>query len=239
MAITILQHQSITKLNSKVSENPDLLKSFSYHELIHKYNLLETSIDEIDIDTNIKLELPSGTRDLFESENAKLIGKALVNLTPYRAKDERLWVTLSLREYKDYTHARWPNAIQSHTFIGGNKRNCMNRHSIGRLWWFYEYAKRSAPNNTSQFLDNLLFDSNFRLSLTERNSLVSIPNLVSAITNYAADQRAEKRIFNSEKFKIFMKKVNFLAGRHEFSALSTNQVNRLLEPLLVESDFFN
>lgn len=245
MTISILSQSSVDSLRSHVQKGSDIL-SENYLDLLDKYQLHEIEVD-IEFDNNHKLLLPKGKTQETNNDrqNCLLISKALSNLTDLEATDERLWVTLSLREFKDYSIARWPiNNIDQqekatkHTlnhWFAKTTRDLMRNNAISRLWWYHCLCSRVEGRNVEQTLEMLFFDSDFRSTLLERNSSSSVTEVVATILEITYEYEKKGIKYNRDKFRSFMKSLNFLAGRSRLATLNKKQLKDKLTPLYLKA----
>ena len=107
MTLSVLSQASVDTLRMLAKKGEPILEQ-PLEDTVIKFNLQLIDIDT-DFDNSVKLVLPDGDKQETNNDgrNCMLISSALPNLTDIEATDERLWVTLGLREYKDYTIARW------------------------------------------------------------------------------------------------------------------------------------
>ena len=127
MTLSILSQSSVDQLRMLSKRNAVTILDTSYDELVTDYSLQELDID-VKFDDSVTLQLPKGESQESNNDdkNCMLMLKALPTLTDIDATDERLWVTLGLRDFKEYTLARWPkkneqkasNHILHHWFAG-------------------------------------------------------------------------------------------------------------------------
>lgn len=127
---------------------------------------------------------------LTELEASKRIFKALKFDSMVTASDERVWVTLGLTDYLDYSKLRWPTTgdasavtknFQNH-FLCGNSRMRFRDHPIASLWWRQHYINRVMPEDRLQ-AEVVLFDINSDLpvQLLGRPNIASTPRLARQI----------------------------------------------------------
>ena len=238
MTISVLSQASVDNLRMIVKRGEPILAQ-AFEDTLVQYNLQLIEID-IDFDSSVKLALPDGeTQDTNnDAKNCILISSAFPNLTDIEATDERLWVTLGLREYKDYSVARWPlknddklaNNTINHWFAGSS-RGFMRDHAVSRLWWYHRLCSRIQNRSANETLNLLFFNSDYRSSMLERNTTSAITEVVSAIIEITDENRKKGINYNREKFRDFMKSLDLLAGRSRLSVLSKEQLKTKLTAL--------
>jgi hypothetical protein len=153
--------------------------------------------------------LSLGTGTDSDISNAKIIYQSLVGITPAQAADERLWVTLVVRDYWDYSRSRFPlseaglfgrkkqgdtrsvderlaeakrNWIVEHYFAG-TPRVRLRGNAVARLWWMAHYANGFESYTQDQILQRLAGGSQdlIRTLVYDRPAISSSPNLASAV----------------------------------------------------------
>jgi len=77
-------------------------------------------------------------------ENAKMIYKALNNLSPSQACDERIWVALTHGIAWEYMQKRWPLSkgtkdkekfIKKNYFFAHGETRSLMTNAVSKLWW--------------------------------------------------------------------------------------------------------
>jgi hypothetical protein len=244
MNFPVLTQRSVDKLRKLTADGVNIL-DMPFEALVEDYSLLLLDLS-IEIDTSVELQLPTGIKqeENRDKENCLALAKALPNLTDIQATDERLWVTLGLREYRSYALARWPlptsdsknprNHINNHWFAS-NVRARMRDHAISRLWWYQRLCARIEGRDLEPTLEELFFNSDYRSSMLERNTSSSISAVVGTILEITEENKARGVVFNREKFRAFMKSVDLLAGRSRMAVLSKQQLKERLALLYDEA----
>ena len=240
--LSVLSQQSVDHLRVVCKSGVDIL-DYDFDDLKSEFSLFEVE-SKIDFDPDVELINPDGQTQESNNDlkNCSLIKIALPELKDIDATDERLWVTLALRDYKSYSMNRWPyqpnveNATHrvNHWFAS-TVRNRMRDNAIGRLWWYQRLSHRISPENYDEILKNLFFNSDYRSSMLERNTSSAITEVVSTILDIT-EKHAERGIhYNRQSFRDFMQKINLLAGRSRLAALNSEQLNDVLEKLYIEA----
>lgn len=238
----VLSTESLEKLRRESQSDPELIKT-DFETLQDKFNLVMVPFNA-DIGSLVTLELPEGqtqekNKDL---ENCKLLGESFSDLSAAEATDERLWTTLCFRDYSKYAKRRWPlekaktppKHVQNHWFAETN-RNRMRDNAISRLWWMAHIAKRADKTNIDKVLETLFFNSDYRSNLLERNSSANSINVVVSILSISQKAFDEGIIFDRDKFRTFMKKVDLIGKRTSLPSLSPLDLEELLLPVYDEA----
>ncbi|MDZ8275715.1 DUF6339 family protein [Microbacterium aquimaris] len=244
MPLDLLTADSVEELRSKLkTSEASTLWTASWAELVDKFGLKTFRSAHV-LDASIHLRVAaSGERNReMDAENSKLMLRALPELTAADATDERLWVTLALRDFRPYLHARWPqerapigNHLSNHAFAGTTRIRDRD-HAISRLWWTGRYAVRMTPDDVEHTLDLLFHNSDLIVQFIQgRTNLSGAPNIARVVLYLAGrflrdDADVE---YNRENWRGFMQDVDFLAGRRALGYLSVEQLRELLEPLFV------
>ena len=150
--LEILTSKSLINLENIFIKNPDII-NLSFSELVKKYNLSLTN--RYEFNDKISLINPE-KKDLKDRENSKMILNILPNLSPAEATDERLWVTLSLNQFKKYTLIRWPEKehFKLHFFLKSGWRQI--KTSLSEMGSFIRFLDGSDDYLTS-YLKMLVF----------------------------------------------------------------------------------
>ncbi len=241
--LEVLSGDSVDKLRVMTkSKELDITKT-TFDELVSKVGL-QTLKTHVRFDPSIELDLPDGVSQAANKDlvNAKKMFLFLPDLTAIDATDERVWVTLALRDFSEYAIERWPRApkvehyqhIQNHWFAT-NSRGRIRDHAISRLWWSYNAAKSMDEEGAEDVLEALFSDSEFVASLLGRPSSSSNSNVAGCVIALAKEFGKKGVPYKRENHRDFMKKVNLLAGRIYLSALTAEQIKAQLQPLYEEA----
>jgi hypothetical protein len=238
----LLSTESMEKLRLVCLDRPDLI-NVDLDTLVDDFNLTFVPI-KTGNEALIDLHLPEGNtqetnKDL---ENCKLIYDSLSMLSGANATDERLWTTLCFGRYSDYARLRWPleraktpkNHAQDHWFARTN-RNRLRDNAISRLWWMAHIATRVPDASMDDVLRTLFFNSDYRSSLLERNTSANSINVVVSILSISQKAFGQGFDFHREKFRTFMKQVDFLGKRTSLPSLGQLELEELLSPLYAEA----
>ena len=242
MTIKVLTQESVDHLRAITKAGTDILAR-DYDSLVATYSVKEVDLD-VTFDDSILLRLPDGSRqeENYDAENCMLIAQMLPDLSEINATDERLWVTLSLKQYRNYALERWPlkddTNIVNHRinhWFASNTRGLMGRHSLSRLWWSHQLCSRISSENVDETLKSLLFNSDYRSSMLERNTTSAVTEVVQTIILISEEKKKQGVLYNREKFRDFMKSLDMLAGRSTLSVLDEAQLKAVLEDLYVKA----
>ncbi len=220
----------------------------------HQLKLIDSPFDL----SGIKFVMPTGIYQETngDNENCTLVYEKLDNLTAAQATDERFWVTAGFTVGKEYAMARWnfkeevdeaeadgpqplvanKNIVQSNTsnlinhWFCVTPRNRMRDHAISRLWWMGYIARRVDPKNPEAIYKSLFFNSAFRSDLLERNTSANAVNVVIAVLKIAQEYSKQDMPYERDKFRGFMKQVDFIGKRTSLPSMNDVQLIEILEP---------
>jgi hypothetical protein len=173
--------------------------------------------------------------------NSRIVGKALANLSPTLANEERVWVRLSHIDAFAYARDRWlgqagdeavPKLVGDHFFASGQTK-IRDDHAISRLWWNYQIARTCNPDNPDEALSLILKTADIRSNFVERIWMTSRRNIASAVLGL---MKSEPWVTDAEKnFRMFMKSLNRLGGGIVFEVLDRNDIEHFLQDCLSQA----
>jgi hypothetical protein len=238
----VITTESLERLRVAVTKTPTLVER-DFFDLTEEMNLKFIEFNS-PIQVNRNLISPEGfTQETNkDTDNCQIILSILEGLTPAQATDERLWVQLCFDQFAEYANHRWPlsrattekNHVNDHWFAKTN-RNRMRDNAISRLWWMGQIAQRVPNYSMDQVLEVLFFNSDYRSSLLERTSSTNSLNVLATIIKISKDAFDSGYEFDREKFRLFMKKVDFLGKKTLMGSLGIKELSKILKPMYFES----
>ena len=238
----VITTESLERLRLAVTKKPTLI-DIGFSDLTEDMRLKFVEFNA-PIEINGNLIVPEGFKqeENKDTENCQIILLILKGLTPAQATDERLWVQLCFEHFPDYSRQRWPlskaktaeNHVNDHWFAKTN-RNRMRDNAVSRLWWMGQIAQKVPNYSMEQVLQILFFNSDYRSSLLERTSSANSLNVLASILKISKDAFDRGHEFDRDKFRIFMKKVDFLGKKTLMGSLEIDELSKLLQPLYNES----
>jgi hypothetical protein len=238
--LQVINTQSLQKLRLAVLANPDIV-DLKFDDLVDKLSL-NLVASTYEFDDSIRLQLPTGfsQSENNDSINCALMLKALPSLSPANATDDRLWVTLSFGHFSEYVHKRWPfriseenkltNHVINHWFAKG-PRGRMRDNGVSRLWWMGYIASKVPDMEMNSVFDLLFANSDYRSSLLERTGSSNALSVLVAVLKISNEFFIKGIPYEREKFRDFMREVNFLGGRRNLAAMSHTDLIDLFRPL--------
>ena len=178
----------------------------------------------------------SAIREL-DAANSSRIHQLLPKLSRAEATDERLWITLALGEFGEYSRDRWPlgnvpasRHLENHLFLGTARRRERDQ-AISRLWWTGEYVRRFVdPAQAIPTLNAVFSNSDLVVQLLGRPNVATIAPLAKAVL-YTVRERFgdEGTKYSRDAFRSFMESLDLLAGRRILGVLTDEEVARIVE----------
>ena len=252
MEIKLFKNEEIMRLKNDFDNNieNDRYSRLGFESYIDKSNVVSlknTHFDEELFSTLIN-EI-GGDKDAF---NAKIIYKSLEGLTPYNARDGRLWTYLAHTSGFRFSLVRTTNIedlqkrkekVLSEFFLeGGNARDFQSRHNLSKLWWA-AYLCSLSELPFEQALEVFCKDSDFRASVIEHPNTYFEPAVFSALLN-VAQKRWDgsesppffRRKKNKSPYREMHKEVNRHGGAKMLSLMNRDALEHLLEECAVKGE---
>lgn len=236
----------LIELEEKVPEN---LSRYRQAENFKEFLGDDSLTRELDLEFNPKLlqmlRKPVSKNELFDIENCLIILDALPNLTPFDARDARLWVFLCHAYCLSYARARWPiddddekavKHIRTHFFVRGDPRSFERNHALARLWWMAHLCTRVPSLSLEEALEVLLYRTDVRAQIIERPTLMQNPFVFSAVIEKLRDSfEGDKQLFERGINHKFMQKLNILGGFKLLDVLSFEQIREIVNQVHEET----
>jgi len=235
-----LHHAALERLRETVPENLDTYRSGSFDHL-----LIDNSLyfgGKLDIDTELLSKL-SGPCDgeLHDVENCQVCFASMSGLTPYEARDERLWAYITHTYMLEYARERWPipedpavaiGHVRAH-FFGREQRQIERDNAASRLWWMAHLCAREKGLQLSDSVRVFLYRTDVRASIIERPTMSQNLNLFSAIVQRLYDSyTGRKRLFERTTFRRLMREINSIGGVQLLDAMTETQIGDIIDGIL-------
>lgn len=234
--IKLFRASAVTHLYSSVEKNLEMYRSGSFDGLLEDTSLFLESACTLDPQSITDTVCIDGEDNEVGCCIAILNG--LNGVTPYLARDERLWVRLTHIEFLKYSRARWvipkDNVkavahIKKHFFAKGT-RGVERDNAISRLWWMSEICKKVQGLTLHQALTAFLYQSDVRANIVERPTTSQNAALLSAVVNKLHESyMADKALYGREKFRSVMKKLNIEGGIKLLEVLDSKALGKVIE----------
>jgi Family of unknown function (DUF6339) len=103
-----LKRATLEELRESVPDNIEVYRSGPFPHLEADFGNFFEGRFEIDEARLGKFKMPDSPTQLYEEHNCLACYEAMADLTPYEARDERIWVYLTHTLFLEYTRCRWP-----------------------------------------------------------------------------------------------------------------------------------
>jgi hypothetical protein len=227
--LRVLTTQSLDTLKIHLSLNPFAVKK-SFDVLISE---LDLKLIEVDVAENIKesSRLSGSKNQVIDEEipNVKIIWNCLKDISPLIALDERVWVTLTLSDHRDYLLTRWfddsgdsdgaRRSLDNHLFATSSRRFIRDQ-ALSRLWWAAKISSNLHSIEIERALTVLFWNSDLLSQIIGRPSTSSSSALTSEIILVMGHRKDENLSFNRDKFRAFMSHLDISLGRNLLFSLS-------------------
>lgn len=236
MKLRILKSAKVSELRNDISKNLRLYRSGNFSYLLSDASCYFEC--DIDINESCFVDLAPDNSNDSETKNCKIMLKALTKLTPYVARDERLWVYLTHSFLLCYARERWiipDDDDKAIKFIGAHffakdKRGIERDNAASRLWWQATLCNRVRGLSLDDSLNCLLYDTDVRANIIERPTTAQCLNVFTAIVkklhkSYISD----KSIYNRGMFRALMKKLNLYGGFKLLNAMDESEIMRFID----------
>ena len=219
-----------------------LKKDFSTYSSKPEWNL-ESPTAEIDLD--ILKQLKGGTN--HDYEDAKVLNKALRNMTPFLANESGIWARLSHVECIDCCYARWPNLFDAETEYIKTKLLCNNfgrrwrENAISRLWYSYYLADKIVKENPiyNFNFDDVLKDISFpetHEQIFGRGGTAKFSSLLAGIINTRFDfKKQQKAKLGQNRFRKFMTIISRVGAGLPFNLMDKREIDTICSQALNET----
>ena len=248
MEISILKHEEVKRLQNDIEKNVNQKKYgvFGFEKYLDPSKVVPLKNTEFNEDLFSQLDLKKGGAQ--DAINAKIIYESLKGLTPYSARDSRVWTYLSHTSGRKFAHrgisdiddqAKKIKAINENFFIHGNSARVFHsRHSLSKLWWAAHMCFNHSDLSIDRALEVFCTKTDFRAQMIERPNTWQDPMVFRAMLNIANKRWNgprelspffERNKENDAPYRHWNKLVNRHGGVRLLSVLGKNAIEDLLE----------
>ena len=225
-----LSEKTAGELFDKVHENIDRYKTGDFEDLASTYGWSVELELHVDLDPLKDLDGSRGAEK--EIKNALFVWKALSNLTPSMACENRIWTRLTHIEGLEFSRERWLNAdgnddevvksVKDH-FFADRRTKWRDDNALSRLWWSAYIAAQVSGIEQKEVLGFILGKADIRLNFVERPWISSRPKLAAGIIRgMMTDKWITER---EENFRSLMRQVNKYGGGILYEAWNETDVD--------------
>lgn len=241
MMLRYFKESAVQRLYDAVPDNLDIYRDASkkvFEEAFTEEFFREIPNRHIDTLEFSQLVLPE-TGNLHDVENSALIHQLFKDITPYLAKEERLWCYYCHAHGRKYSIARWPipdddeKAILEirKRYFPRSPRNFERDNPLARLWWMGYVASLAEDLNFDEALEAFLFKTDVRAQLLERPGIGIAPNVINAYIRLI-----DREMKNGDDSAWFFKSYRSKAGgpREAYSSVMV-ELNKLGGQVLLDT----
>jgi len=236
MKLQLLKKATVKDLYDSVPANLERYRIGDFAHLKADPGLLIESQHEFDPSA---LALIHCTKDDDrEVENCVAVWNALHWLSPYLARDERLWTFLTHVYLLEYSRTRWPipkddetaiKEIRRHFFVSGG-RGFERDNAVARLWWMAYLCDKAEGLSLHDSLKVLLYKYDVRANIMERPTTSQSIHVFSAVLKkLKKSYDGDKSLFEREAFRSAMRELNLIGGTKLLPALSSREVDHFVD----------
>lgn len=236
MKLRMLKSSKVNDLRSNIENNLEFYRSGNFDFIFADYSSYFEC--DLEIDESHFSELIPDNANASEVSNCKLMFNALGSLSPYLARDERLWVYLTHSYLLEYTRVRWRipeddekavKFIATH-FFAKDKRGVERDNAASRLWWQATLCSRVKDLALDDSLQALLHDTDVRASIIERPTTSQCLNVFCAIMKKLHESYVgDKKIIHRDAFRPLMKKLNLYGGIKLLNAMEESEIMKFID----------
>lgn len=224
-----LSEKTADELFNNVHENIERYKTGNFEDLANTYGW------SVELQVTADLEplkgLDAGKGAINEANNALLVWRALSDLSPSLACENRLWTRLTHIEGLSFSRDRWlkntsdkniVNSVKDH-FFADTRTKWRDDNALSRLWWIAYIAAQVGSIEQITVLKFILEKADFRLNFVERPWISSRPRLAaSIIRGMMADNWVTEK---EENFRNLMKQVNKYGGGVLYESWNDHEID--------------
>lgn len=246
MSLRICKNSTLEQLRDDIRINLNHYRGGDFAFLLNDaacYIELDVDFDEKAI-LNLSENVSSSSDDyLSEKEAAIGVYSALSKVSPYLAREERMWAYLTHTCGLNYARHRWPipeddekaeKHIRTH-FFANSARQIERDNAISRLWWMAYLCSRVQSISLSKALQAFLYKSDVRANIVERpTTSQSLRTFDCVISRLSASLNGDKELFNRDRFRQSMSEMNLLGGTRLFEALPNSHLDAIFDSVFTE-----
>jgi Family of unknown function (DUF6339) len=192
-----------------------------------------------DADAKVMLPMGSGWEKNKDRENSQIIYSAFENFWPSDATDRRIWLTLALSKFVEYTQVRWfanastperrASSLKNHV-LAWNTRSRWRDQSISRLWSVADFVENGVDHElllAEHALGVLMRNSELYASLLGRSRTAS-SDVLSAIFIKEVAARSRNADVPRELLRDVLKEIDLQMGRRNLLTLDKDTLSDLV-----------
>lgn len=176
--------------------------------------------------------------ELYDIDNCQICYASMHGLTPYEARDERLWAYMTHTFMLQYARTRWPIPTDTVTavahvrthFFAKDQRQIERNNAASRLWWMAHLCDRVRGLQLSDSLRAFLYRTDVRASIIERPTVSQNLNVFSAIIRKLQESySSHRRLFERTTFRRLMQEINSIGGVQVLDTMTEAQIADIID----------
>lgn len=236
MYLTLIKDNALSILRN--FDNVSLLflnKYNSIDDLFHEYNIKEFYVSSNLMINEFDLKISKDPK--IDAQNAIIIYKAMKNLLPIHARDEKIWVYLCFTKCWKYMNERWPidnvnkkrGTIYSRYFFGESNSSKDTkkfvRNGVARLWWgAYITYDETNKDNEFEYVEYVFRSQDLFVGLLERSFAKNKNVTLSILECIKKYKLLEDGNMNHKLIRKILKSINFSTGLVMYDALDRETI---------------
>ena len=239
MKTRLLKSGTVQELSNKIADNLDRYRTGNFDFLKEDFSRFFEIDEQIELEKMVGIQCENN--DYQEVTNCENMFSSLPAMSPYMARDERLWTYLTHVDLLNYARKRWPipeddnkaiGHIRTHFFVVG-ARGIERDNAASRLWWMAHISSRCQTMPLKDSLQCFLFRSDVRANIVERPTTAQNPVILSTIFEKLNESyHGDQKLFEREIFRNFMIELNLLGGVRLLDSLGKHEIENIVSSIV-------
>lgn len=252
MNIKIMKRGLVHYLFLNVGTNLDRYLKGDFEDIIESDDFIR-EIKNSSYNEELLEQLDGTVGSAADATNAEIIYNAFQGLSPYMARDERIWVYLTHTKCLEFTRERWlknisdeeklVSSIKSHFFARGGERGFERNNALSSLWWGAYIADFYKDEPLGRTLKAFLTHTDVRASIIERPNTSFNKNTLSGIMSVLIrkyyveeDEKFFSRVKNKSIYREWLKLINRYGGGRLLDSMDKKEAENIINELAAEAE---
>ena len=250
MSIRFLKENSLNDLYEDIDKNIERYRSIGFYDIFED-SAMTYSHDGLTFDLEKMGSLTGGVES--DSTNSTILLEAMPGMTPYLAKDERVWAYLCHTVFFKYINERWPIPVDASVekviqhiklhFFARTDRNFERDNAGSRLWWGAFFASNIDNMKYKDAIETYHMNQDYKGHLIGRPASSSSLNLFGILLEaFRNSLNGDGKLTKRENYKEYLKEVNLLGGRRLIPVMTSLEIKdelRIIENKVLGKDQSN
>lgn len=247
MKLDLLTDKALAVL--KDSANYDMI--FDSDDFLLSNFFKEKGLEEYYYQTDIEIDdftLLLSSKPKYDADNAITVHKAMKNLLPIQAREEKIWVYLCFTKCWDYMKLRWKiddvnkrkGRISDRYFFSTNNSEISIgtkpyvRNGIARLWWGAHIAYDERLGNPYEYVKDVFRSQDLFAGLSERNFTKNKNVTISILKCVRKYNLLSDDDMNTLLIREILKAINYSTGLIVYDALDENAIYEEIDKIFIK-----